>query len=114
MMAVIFGFAFSSAAQEGRKGEKPNAEQMTERMKTQLNLTEDQYKSVYAANEEMIKMIVEAGGKEADRETKEKIRKHHLGKLNEILTPDQMGKMKEGRKARGLKGRPNRVEKPEE
>jgi len=112
MIALLFGLALSSSAQEESRREMPSAEQMTERMKTRLELTDEQYKSVYAANEEMIKMIEEAGGREADQETRTKIRKQHLMKLNEVLTPEQMGKLKEANKTGSTqKKQIHRVEK---
>lgn len=113
MIAVIFGLALSTSAQDQAQTqkEKQTAEQLTDRMKTQLNLTDEQYRSVFVANEEMIKMVEEAGGKEADKETKNKIRKEHLAKLNEILTPEQMGKMKDAKKQRGAQKKQTQVEK---
>jgi len=114
MMAVLFGLALSTAAQDQRRQEKPNAEKMTERMKTQLELSDEQYKPVYSANEEMVKMMEEAGGKDADQATKNKIKKQHMAKLNEILTPDQMGKFKDQHEKRERKRRHSRIEKVEE
>lgn len=111
MIVVIFGLALSSAAQDETQREKRSAEQLTDRMKTQLALTDEQYKSVYVANEEMIKIFEEAGGKEADKATKNKIRKQHMANLNEILTPEQMGKMKDGKKQRGAQKRQTEIEK---
>ena len=114
MIAVLFGLALSTSAQENGKRELPSADQMTERMKTQLELTDEQYKSVYAANEEMIKMMEEAGGREADKETKNKIKKQHMAKLNEILTREQMAKLKEGYQQRDRKRKNSQIEKVEE
>jgi RNase H-fold protein (predicted Holliday junction resolvase) len=111
MIVVIFGLALSSAAQDETQREKRSAEQLTDRMKTQLELTDEQYKSVYVANEEMLSKVEEAGGKEADKATKNKIRKQHMAKLNEILTPEQMSKMKDGKKERGAQKRQTEIEK---
>ncbi|MFT5595394.1 MAG: RNase H-fold protein (predicted Holliday junction resolvase) [Flammeovirgaceae bacterium] len=111
LIALLFGLALSSAAQDQTQREERSAETLTDRMKTQLELTDDQYKSVYVANEEMLSKFEEAGGKEADKETKNKIRKEHLANLNEILTPEQMGKMKDGKKQRGAQKRQTEIEK---
>jgi hypothetical protein len=114
IIAVLFGLALSNSAQGDGKREMPSAEKMTERMKTQLELTEEQYKSVYMANEEMVKMMAEAGGREADKETQKRIKKQHMAKLNEILTPEQMAKMKDQVQQRERKRKHSKVEKVEE
>lgn len=114
MIAVLFGLGLSTSAQEGGKREMPNAEQMTERMKTQLELTDEQYKSVYVANEEMIKMMEEAGGRDADQDTKNKIKKQHMAKLNEILTPEQIAKMKDQKQQRDRKRKHAKTKQVEE
>ena len=114
MMAVLFGLALSASAQDQRRQEKPNPEKMTERMKAQLELSDEQYKSVYVANEEMVKMMEKAGGKEADEESKNRIKKQHMAKLNEILTPDQMAKLKDQHQQRERKRKHSRIEKVEE
>jgi len=114
MTIMLLGFVISATAQNQSRPDKPNAEKMTERMKTRLELSDEQYKPVYAANQEMIKMIEEAGGKDADREAIGKIKKHHLLKLNEILTPEQMEKMKDGHQKRTRKREHSKIEKIEE
>ena len=114
MTAVLFVLALSSTAQDQRQHEKPNPEKMTERMKTQLELTDEQYKPVYIANEEMIKLMEDAGGRDADSATRNKIRKQHLAKLNEILTPEQMAKMKDQVQQRDQKRKNSKIEEVEE
>jgi len=106
ILSMVFALGISVMAQDEHRPQKPDAQELTNRMKTQLNLTEEQYNSVYAANEEMIAMVEKAGGREADRETIGKIRKAHVAKLNEILTPEQMEKLKQQKKERGPKKKP--------
>ena len=114
LSAMLLSFVLSTSAKSQRHPEKPNAEKMTERMKTRLELSDEQYKSVYVANEEMIKMIDEAGGKEADNEDVEKIKKQHVVQLNEILTLEQMEKMKDGHQKRLRKREHSKIERIEE
>lgn|GEM_PF-3808174 len=108
---MLFGLALSTTAQDERRHEKPNPEKMTERMKTQLELSDEQYNSVYIANEEMVKLMKEAGGRKADQETKKKIKIQHMAKLNEILTPEQMAKFKEQYQQRERKRKRSGIER---
>jgi len=101
LIAVVFVASIAvSYAQDTRQPKKLNAQEMTDRMSKDLELTKEQYISVLAINKEMVQMVEKSGGREADQETKTKIRKQHLAKLNGVLTPEQMAKVKENRKER--------------
>ena len=101
MAFVVFGGILSANAQDqSRKETKLDAQEMTDRMAEDLKLTEEQYTSVLAINKEMVKSVEESGGREADRATKMTIKKEHHAKLNEVLTDEQMAKLKEKRQNR--------------
>lgn len=103
---LIVMISLSSFAQHGKGGEKPNpeerAKQMTERVATELELSEAQKKQVLAINMEYAKK------REAEMEARKKEQQEHEAKIQAILTEDQKAKwveLKDERKEH-RKGRP--------
>jgi hypothetical protein len=94
----LLGFITAAQAQNGQRQGKPTAEEMTERLHEAVTLSKDQYNQVLLLHEEMMEKMEDAGGPEADRETKREIRKTHKGKLLSLLTEEQVAKLKQHRK----------------
>lgn len=105
--------SLSTFAQQGKGGEKPNpeerAKQMTERLATELELTEAQKKQVLAINMEYAKKReAEMEARKAEMEARKKEHQEHESKIQVILTEDQKAKwveLKDERKDH-RKGRP--------
>lgn len=103
----------STFAQHGKGGEKPNpeerAKQMTERLATELELSEAQKKQVLAINMEYAKKReAEMEARKAEMEARKKEHQEHEAKIQAILTEDQKAKwveLKDERKEH-RKGRP--------
>lgn len=96
---LVLGLGTSAQAQE--RGERsPDPERMTERMKSDLKLTEEQYKPVYLANEKFIKNLEEVGGREAGPERMKEIRAMYMRDLEAVLTDDQLTQVKEKHRER--------------
>jgi len=112
--ALLLGIGLNVNAQNGTERQKPDAKTMTEKMKSRLELTDQQYKAVYTANEEMIKKMEEAGGREADRTEANAIKKEHLLKLNEVLTPEQMEKVKSRQEKRAVQRKKSSVKQTDQ
>lgn len=70
------------------------AERRAKSEEKQLGLSAEQYKSVYAADLEMVKKIEElrTSGKQPDRSEFEAVNKAREEKFSKILTPEQMEK----------------------
>jgi len=94
IFVLVLGVGLSAVAQKRAHG-KLDPEKMTERMKTDLDLTEDQYDRVFEANKILITSMEKAGGREASREVKKTIREAHLSSLEGILTEEQFQLVKE-------------------
>ncbi len=69
------------------------AQKMTDRMKTELSLTDAQYKEVYAINLATAKK--QADIEKGNTEQRAAMRDQHLADLGKVLTPEQMAKAKE-------------------
>ncbi len=69
------------------------AQKMTDRMKTELSLTDAQYKEVYAINLAKAKKQTEL--EKGNKEQRSAMRDQHLADLGNVLTPEQMEKAKE-------------------
>ena len=94
LFLLITGFGTTSLAQE--RGERRlSPEKMTERMKSELDLTDEQFKPVYMANEKFIKNMEEAGGREAGAERMREIRAIYIRDLEAVLTDEQLTQVKE-------------------
>ena len=107
--------------QGNRNGEGPRqnaapeerAQKMTDHMKTELSLTDAQYKEVYAVNLATAKKQAEI--EKGNQEQRSAIRDQHMADLSKVLTPEQMEKAKELKpnhkgKLRQHKGGPNKPE----
>ncbi len=98
--------SLSTFAQQGKGGEKPNpeerAKQMTERLATELQLSEAQNKQVLAINMEHAKK------REAEMEARTKAQQEHEAKIQSVLTEDQKAKWVElkDKRQEHRKGRP--------
>jgi Spy/CpxP family protein refolding chaperone len=107
--------------QSNRNGEGPHqnatpeerAQKMTDHMKTELSLTDAQYKEVYAVNLATAKKQAEI--EKGNQEQRSAIRDQHMADLSKVLTPEQMEKAKELKpnhkgKLRQHKGGPDKPE----
>jgi len=97
---LLVGAIVTAKGQTEQKRERPTAEEMTKRIHSTVELSKEQYNSVLLLNEELIRKMESAGGREADRETKKEIREEHRTKLHSVLNEEQMAKLKEHRKDR--------------
>lgn len=89
--------SLSTFAQQGKGGEKPNpeerAKQMTERLATELELSEAQKNQVLAINMEYAKKReAEMEARKAEMEARKKEQQEHEAKIQAILTEDQKAK----------------------
>ena len=115
MMAsgLMVMISLSTFAQQGKGGEKPNpeerAKEMTERLATELELSEAQKKQVLAINMDYAKKReAEMEARKAKMESGKEKQQEHEAKIQAILTEDQKAKwveLKDGRKEH-RKGRP--------
>ncbi len=103
---IMVMISLSTFAQQGKGGEKPNSEerakQMTERLATELQLSEAQKKQVLAINMEYAKK------REAEMEARKKEQKEHEARIQSVLSEDQKAKWVELKDERQeqRKGRP--------
>jgi hypothetical protein len=110
ILLVSLVMATSLFSQE-RAPKEIDPERMTERMKSELDLTEEQYPLVYEANKTMILNVREAGGREADPEKLKEIRANHVAELEKVLTEEQMEKLKENHEERKRRMKERRRER---
>lgn len=92
---------FAQQNQKSKKTPEEMATKMADRMKSNLSLSDDQYKQVYdlaltrsknrISNKEMYKSM----DKETRKQTKMKHREEFMTQLSGILNPDQMKKFQE-------------------
>lgn len=92
---------FAQQNQRSKKTPEEMATKMADRMKSNLSLSDDQYKQVYdlaltrsknrISNKEMYKSM----DKETRKQTKMKHREEFMAQLSGILNPDQMKKFQE-------------------
>lgn len=104
IVASALLFTVSVFAQQKDVDPQEKAKKMTDKMKTELNLTDEQYKAVMLINEGFATEM--AAHKEVIEETK----KSHHNELSAILTPEQMQKAEQMRK--NGKGKQHRKGKP--
>ncbi|MEO6694330.1 MAG: hypothetical protein ABIY50_09840 [Ignavibacteria bacterium] len=112
---ITFAQTFAQNREVSKSTPEEKATKMTDRMKENLSLTDQQYKEVYSliltkiqdrkANKEKYKAM--------DQETRKQLRKQHKDEMKlqfeRILNPDQMTKMKEMKsKHRKEKGKHNK------
>jgi hypothetical protein len=107
---------FAQQNQRSKKTPEEMATKMADRMKSNLSLSDDQYKQVYdlaltrsknrISNKEMYKSM----DKETRKQTKMKHREEFMTQLSGILNPDQMKKFQENR-ANHKQQRKNKSEK---
>lgn len=105
--------SLSTFGQQGKGGEKPNpeerAKQMTERLATELELSEAQKNQVLAINMEYAKKReAEMEARKAEMEARKKEQQEHEAKIQAVLTETQKAKwveLKDERKEH-QKGRP--------
>lgn len=110
---IMVMISLSTFAQQGKGGEKPNpeerAKQMTERLATELELSEAQKNQVLAINMEYAKKReAEMEARKAEMEARKKEQQEHEAKIQAILTEDQKAKwveLKDERKEH-RKGKP--------
>lgn len=114
-LALVFA-ATSMRAQEPKDGDKgkDRMKARLEQMKTDLKLTDEQaakIKDLFKAQGEQMKAIRESG--EVNREKMKDLMKEREAKMKEILTPEQLAKLKDMRK-NDHKDRPERKKEGEE
>lgn len=104
MAGIVFCslVSLSSFAQEGKHDPQEMAKKLTEKMKTGLNLTDDQYSKVYDLNVKNITSMQdlrkEPGSKENKKQSFKNLRDEHQKELATVLTPEQMTKYMEMKK----------------
>lgn len=90
---LALGFTGILSAQNAKNNQltvEQKAENLTQKMKKSLNLTEQQIPKVKEAN---IKMIQERENLKAETQRRrQELHENHKNQLNSILTPDQMNK----------------------
>lgn len=121
-VSVVAMFAFMSIVAQGPRDRvpmSPEARMQTrlDRMKTDLNLTDDQVaklKDVFLAEQTKMKeMRNEAeGAQEANREKMKQMREERDSKLKAILSPEQLAKFNEAQKRNFDEMRRNREDRP--
>lgn len=106
LFALVFGLAANAQPQQRGGTPEEKAQRLTDRMKTELNLTDEQVKQVYEINLEMAKGMdeIDKGNKEARQEVQSAYKK----KLATVLNDEQLAKAKEMRKKRQVKMREHR------
>lgn len=105
--------SLSTFAQQGKSGEKPSPEErakkMTERIATELELTEAQKNQVLAINLDYAKQReTEMEARKVEMEARKKAQQEHEAKIQVVLTEAQKAKwveLKDERKVQ-RKGRP--------
>jgi len=116
MIAVVFFSLLSvtANAQQQKHTPEQRATMMTDKMKSAVSLSDDQYKQVYAVNlkyaEKMQALRGTEGAKENKKEEFKALRKEQHKEINGILTDEQREKFKamkqDGKKKhRGMKNR---------
>lgn len=97
------------AALSGHAQEKSHAQKMTDKMKTELSLTEEQYPRVLAANEQFAAQVAalkDGGGSRLSKLKKFKAMDEDLEKaLKNILTEEQYTNYREQKKKNRAKAR---------
>lgn len=101
LTAFVSSNVFAQQNQRSKKTPEEMATKMADRMKSNLSLSDDQYKQVYdlaltrsknrISNKEMYKSM----DKETRKQTKMKHREEFMAQLSGILNPDQMKKFQE-------------------
>ncbi len=81
-------------AQHGKGDPKERLEKMNEHMKTELELTDQQYEEVQKINADLVEGMV-ALRESKDREAMHELRESYHDQLLEVLTKEQMEKAKE-------------------
>lgn len=114
--AMIIAFSvisLNSFGQEAQPDPAARAKKISERMKTELSLSEDQYKKVYDINLAYTKQMADLRNKTSE-DRKEKMNSfRELGKnrneeLKAVLSADQMSKYQDMQKEMRQKGRGHR------
>lgn len=114
---ALFAFSASQAVaqQGGNRNMKPEerAKQMTERLKTDVKLTDAQYEKVYALNLKQIQQMQEArkdnAAQQGDRrEAFRTMQKNREDELAKILTAEQMQQYRETQKKNAAEARERR------
>ena len=97
---VITLFTFNSYAQDSKGKHTPEekAKKITDKMKTALNLTDEQYPQMYSLNLEQIKWKKESKASNLSKTEKKKKREEFKASTKNILTADQIAKYKKFRK----------------
>lgn len=93
VVAFVFLAAFAFAQQHGKGDPQERIDRMNEHMKTELELTNNQYQEVKKMNEEMVYAMMELKGSN-DKEAVKNVRDHYRDQLETVLNEDQMKKAK--------------------
>lgn len=110
-LVLVLAITLSAVAQ--KRGEhKPDPKRMTDRMKTELSLSDEQYNPVYEANKTMILKMEEAGGREASKEEVTEIRQAYFSELKQVLNEEQLQIVRENQAERHRR-RKERHKEPE-
>lgn len=100
LLAVVFCsfLSVSANAQQKKYTPEQKATKMTDKMKSDVSLTDNQYKQVYAVNlkyaEKMQALRSKDGGRENNKEEFKSLRKEQKNELSSILTDEQREKYK--------------------
>ena len=107
MLFAVFVLIIGTAVHAQNQGGTPQdkAQRLTDRMKTELDLTDDQYKQVYAINLQMATSMDEI--KKGNHESRQSVKAEYEKQLATTLNAQQLEKAKEMRKQRkgNMKGR---------
>lgn len=103
VFALFIGITAYAQNQGGTPQDK--AQRLTDRMKTELNLTDDQYKQVYDINLQMATSMDEI--EKGNHEARQAVKAEYEKQLATVLNEEQMEKAKEMHKQRKgkMKGR---------
>lgn len=117
LFSTIIFLSKSYSQSETKKSPEEMATKMADRMKTNLSLSDDQYKQVYdlflthckdkISNKEKFKDMSKESRKQMKKQGKENFRKQ----LGNILTPDQLSKWNEMKGKHKNKDRKNKMRK---
>ncbi len=107
MIIAAFALLIGTTAFSQQKGGTPEekAQRLTDRMKTELNLTDAQYKQVYDINLKMANNMEEID--KGNHEARQNVKAEYEKQLATVLDEEQMEKAKEMRNQRKgkMKGR---------
>jgi len=94
LLSLICGLLLTSGVFAQSAEPSKRAQALTDKMKTELELRDDQVARVHSANTKMLTAFQAAGGADADGDTKKSIRDTYRADLKEVLDEAQLSKAK--------------------